>query len=69
MCIYDGGEIGVGMYQDCHVLEGGHGDWKVRQPMEWVRVEYQRKDPKSLFNHYKKLIRNYRNIQKAYECE
>ena len=60
VCIYYGEEIGTGMYQDCHVLEGGHGDWKVRQPMEWIRVEYQRKDKHSLFNYYKKKIREYK---------
>ena len=60
VCLYYGEEIGTGMYEDCHVLEGGHGDWKVRQPMEWIRVEYQRKDPKSLFNYYKKKIREYK---------
>lgn len=59
ICIYYGDEIGMGMYQDCNVKEGGHGDWKVRQPMEWTRVEYQRKDPNSLFNHTKKLIKEY----------
>lgn len=60
VCLYYGEEVGTGMYQDCHVMEGGHGDWKVRQPMEWVRVEYQRKDPNSLFNYYKKKIKEYK---------
>ena len=64
VCIYYGDEIGMGMYQDCHVLEGGHGDWKVRQPMEWVRVEYQRKDKNSLFNYYKKKIKEYKSTNK-----
>lgn len=61
VCIYYGDEIAMGMHKDCNVKEGGHGDWKVRQPMEWTKVEYQRKDPKSLFNHYKKLIKSYRD--------
>ena len=64
VCIYYGDEIGMGMYQDCHVLKGGHGDWKVRQPMEWTKVEYQRKDKNSLFNYYKKKIKEYKSTNK-----
>ncbi len=60
VCLYYGEEVATGMYEDCNVKEGGHGDWKVRQPMEWIRVEYQRKDPNSLFNYYKKKIREYK---------
>ena len=36
----------------------------IRQPMEWTRVEYQRKDPNSLFNYTKNLIKEYKNKEK-----
>lgn len=61
VCVYYGDEIGMGLNQDCNVKQGGFGDWKVRQPMEWDLVEYQRKEPNSLFNYYKKKIKEYKN--------
>ena len=60
VCIYYGDEIGMGLNQDCHVEQGGYGDWKVRRSMEWEKVERQRKDPNSLFNYYKKKIKYYK---------
>ena len=60
VCIYYGDEIGMGLNQDCHVEQGGHGDWKVRKSMEWDKVEQQRKDKNSLFNYYKKKIKYYK---------
>ena len=60
VCIYYGDEIGMGLNQDCHVEQGGYGDWKVRKSMEWDLVEHQRKDQNSLFNYYKKKIKYYK---------
>ena len=60
VCIYYGDEIGMGLNQDCHVEQGGQGDWKVRRNMEWNEVERQRKDKNSLFNYYKKKIKEYK---------
>lgn len=60
VCIYYGDEIGMGLNQDCHVEQGGKGDWKVRRKMEWDLVEHQRKDQNSLFNYYKKKIKYYK---------
>ena len=60
VCIYYGDEIGMGLNQDCHVEQGGYGDWKVRRNMEWNEVERQRKDKNSLFNYYKKKIKEYK---------
>ena len=60
VCIYYGDEINMGLNQDCHVEQGGHGDWKVRRSMEWNEVERQRKDKNSLFNYYKKKIKYYK---------
>ena len=60
VCIYYGDEINMGLNQDCHVECGGYGDWKVRRLMEWDKVEQQRKDPNSLFNYYKKKIKEYK---------
>ena len=60
VCIYYGDEIGMGLNQDCHVEQGGYGDWKVRRSMEWEKVERQRKDQNSLFNYYKKKIKEYK---------
>lgn len=57
VCLYYGSEVGHG--KDAFVHQGGEGDWKVRQPMPWYDVEIQRKDSNSLFNYYKKLIREY----------
>ena len=59
-CIYYGDEINMGLNQDCHVEQGGYGDWKVRGKMDWHEVERQRKDPNSLFNYYKKKIKEYK---------
>ena len=60
VCIYYGDEINMGLNQDCHVEQGGYGDWKVRGKMDWHEVERQRKDPNSLFNYYKKKIKEYK---------
>lgn len=60
VCIYYGDEVAMGLNQDCHVEQGGYGDWKVRRKMEWDLVEHQRKDPNSLFNYYKKKIKYYK---------
>ena len=60
VCIYYGDEINMGLNQDCHVEQGGYGDWKVRRNMEWDMIEHQRKDPSSLFNYYKKKIKEYK---------
>ena len=60
VCIYYGDEIGMGLNQDCHVEQGGQGDWKVRRNMEWNEVERQRRDKNSLFNYYKKKIKYYK---------
>ena len=60
ICIYYGDEIAMGLNQDCHVEQGGYGDWKVRRNMEWDMIEHQRKDPSSLFNYYKKKIKEYK---------
>ena len=60
VCIYYGDEIGMGLNQDCHVEQGGQGDWKVRRSMEWNEVERQRRDKNSLFNYYKKKIKYYK---------
>ena len=60
VCIYYGDEINMGLNQDCHVEQGGHGDWKVRRSMEWDKVKHERKDPNSLFNYYKKKIKEYK---------
>ena len=60
VCIYYGDEIAMGLNQDCHVEQGGYGDWKVRRNMEWNEVERQRKDKNSLFNYYKKKIKYYK---------
>ena len=59
MCLYYGTEIGMGIYNG-HVAPGGFGDFYSRTPMEWDKVEYQRKDKHSLFNYTKKLIREYK---------
>ena len=60
VCIYYGDEINMGLNQDCHVEQGGYGDWKVRRSMEWDKVKHERKDPNSLFNYYKKKIKEYK---------
>lgn len=60
VCIYYGDEINMGLNQDCHVEQGGHGDWKVRRSMEWDKVKHERKDHNSLFNYYKKKIKEYK---------
>lgn len=60
VCIYYGDEIHMGLNQDCHVEQGGYGDWKVRRSMDWDRVKHERKDPDSLFNYYKKKIKEYK---------
>ena len=60
VCIYYGDEINMGLNQDCHIEQGGYGDWKVRGKMDWHEVERQRKDPNSLFNYYKKKIKEYK---------
>lgn len=60
VCIYYGDEINMGLNQDCHVEQGGYGDWKVRRSMEWDKVKQERKDPNSLFNYYKKKIKEYK---------
>lgn len=60
VCIYYGDEINMGLNQDCHVEQGGYGDWKVRGKMDWHEVERQRKDPNSLFNYYKKKTKEYK---------
>ena len=60
VCIYYGDEINMGLNQDCHVEQGGYGDWKVRRNMEWDMIEHQRKDQNSLFNYYKKKIKEYK---------
>ena len=44
---------------DTYVYPGGKDDHKVRRPMNWTKVEYQRKDENSLFNHVKKLIKEF----------
>ena len=61
MCLYYGTEIGMGIYNG-HVAPGGFGDFYSRTPMEWDKVEYQRKDKHSLFNYTKKLIREYKEV-------
>ena len=61
ICIYYGDEIAMGLNQDCHVEQGGYGDWKVRRNMEWDMIEHQRKDQNSLFNYYKKKIKEYKD--------
>lgn len=63
ICLYYGTEVGMGI-ENGHVAAGGYGDYYSRTPMEWIRVEYQRKDPNSLFNYTKKLIREYKNKEK-----
>lgn len=60
ICIYYGVEIGMGVVNG-HVLSGGQGDYYSRTPMEWNSVEHQRKDPNSLFNYVKKLIKEFKN--------
>lgn len=59
ICLYYGTEVGMGVYNG-HVACGGFGDFYSRTPMEWVKVEYQRKDKNSLFNYVKKLIKEYK---------
>ena len=63
VCIYYGTEVGMGV-KNGHVAEGGYGDYYSRTPMEWTRVEYQRKDPNSLFNYTKNLIKEYKNKER-----
>lgn len=60
ICIYYGDEIAMGV-PNGHVKCGGHGDFYSRTKMDWHEVEKQRKDPNSLFNYMKKLIKEFKN--------
>lgn len=60
ICVYYGTEIGMGV-PNGHVHCGGYGDFHSRTKMDWHEVERQRKDPNSLFNYMKKLIKEYKN--------
>ena len=59
ICIYYGSEIGMGV-PNGHVQCGGYGDFYSRTKMDWHEVERQRRDPNSLFNYMKKLIKEYK---------
>lgn len=60
ICIYYGDEIAMGV-PNGHVHCGGCGDFHSRTKMDWNEVEKQRKDPNSLFNYMKKLIKEFKN--------
>lgn len=59
ICIYYGSEIGMGV-PNGHVQCGGYGDFYSRTKMDWNEVEKQRRDPNSVFNYMKKLIKEYK---------
>ena len=59
ICVYYGTEIGMGV-PNGHVQCGGYGDFHSRTKMDWNEVEKQRRDPNSLFNYIKKLIKEYK---------
>ena len=60
ICIYYGTEIAMGIIGG-NVQCGGRGDYYSRTKMDWNEVEHQRKDPNSLFNYMKKLIKEFKN--------
>ena len=59
ICIYYGDEIAMGV-SNGHVKCGGYGDFHSRTKMDWHEVEKQRRDPNSIFNYMKKLIKEYK---------
>ena len=59
ICIYYGDEIAMGV-SNGHVKCGGYGDFHSRTKMDWHEVEKQRRDPNSILNYMKKLIKEYK---------